>query len=136
MRAAAVVAFPLLVLVFWSFGDRLARVLGLRGGSSAEDFGLAIALSYGTVTLVVFLLAVAHAVTFGSILAVAAAMAALSLKGSGEKARGVIAWFRESRWKEILPPRAGLKGWLAALVILFYFLGLLVAMAPPTGIDA
>lgn len=132
----ALVAFPVLGLVFWAFGDRLARALGLRSESPAERFALSIVLSYGTVTLVLFGLAAVRGVTFGSVLAVAGAMALLSARDLREKAAGAVAFFRETRWRDLLPGRAGLEGWLALLTFLFYSLGLIVAMAPPTGIDA
>src|ERR1041384_3987715 len=132
MRAVAIVAFPLLILVFWAFGNRVARRLGLRSGSRSAEFGIAIALSYGTITLLTLLPAFFQAVTVGSVLATIATLAAVAAGDLREKAALSISGLREFRWRSLFPSRSELRGWLASFTVLFYLLGFIMALAPPT----
>jgi len=72
----AVPVFLLLVPIFLAFGDRLARLSGLRPGPLVERLSLSFVISVGAVTLVVFGLAVVQALSRWTGLAVAAVRAA------------------------------------------------------------
>lgn len=125
----ALPAFLVVLAAFRLFGDRMARAAGLQSDRPLERLGIALALSFAAVTLLVFLLALARAVGFASSALLVVAMAVVgraSARGALEDLRAglrAVRGPRTVRWS---------LGALAAAVIL---LGLVAAMAPPTGMD-
>ena len=127
----ALPAFLVLLTVFLSFGDRLARVLRLQPGPLLERLSLSWVLSTGVATLAVVLLAVFHAASTWSCLALAAAMAVASV-GS---ARTLLGELRKANWREAWRTADRLDRILVVLIGLFLAGGLVMALAPPTGMD-
>ncbi len=120
----ALPAFLAVLAVLLAFGDRLCRLLGLGSERPAERFGLALATSFGVLTLAVFLLALPRWVNFWSMLALLAAMALVA----GRSFLELPSWLRAG----VSEFRRGALGWLSGT---FLGLGFIAAMAPPTGID-
>jgi hypothetical protein len=131
----AVPVFALLLLVFWSFGDRVLRAMGLRTEGALERFALPTTLSLGAVTLAVFGLAVARQVTWISCLALAAAMAALSIPELRANLRTLREGVRALPWKTVLWPRGGWQSWATWMSGIVVLLGAVQALAPVTGMD-
>jgi hypothetical protein len=127
----AVPVFLLLVPIFIAFGDRLARQLGLRPGPLVERVSLSFVLAVGAVTLIVFGLAVAHALSPWTCMAVAAGMAAAGAGTVREGLRGLTS----VPWRQGIWPAGRLDRLLTALIGAFLGGGLLLALAPPTGMD-
>ncbi|HVE38458.1 MAG TPA: hypothetical protein VNM14_01135 [Planctomycetota bacterium] len=127
----AIVSFVVLVLVLLSFGERLTRLAGLRPGPLLERLSLSWTLSIGVVTLAVFGLAALHLVTRWSALLLVGMMALASLG----PARDLFRELRGVAWGEILLRRSGWDRVLLALIGLFLAGGLVMALAPPTGMD-
>ncbi len=126
----AILVFLLLVAVFIGFGDRLARLLGLRPGPLLERISLSFVLSIGVVTLAVFGLAVAHKLRWGcAFLAVMMGAAATGPMLGGLRAMKTVPW------RGILWPAGRLDRLLTLLTGGFLGTGLLMALAPPTGLD-
>jgi hypothetical protein len=126
----AITVFLLLVPIFIGFGDRLARLFGLRPGPLVERLSLAFVLSVGVVTLAVFGLAVAHKLRLGcAFLAVVMAGAATGSVLQGLRARKTVPW------RELLWPAERLDRVLTLLIGAFLGTGLVMALAPPTGMD-
>jgi hypothetical protein len=132
---AAVPVFALLLLVFWSFGDRVMRGLGLRTESAVERFALSVTVALGTVTLAVFGLAVAGLVTGVSCLLLAAGMAAVSLPDLRANLRTLKDGVRSVAWSRVLWPGRGWQSWAAWLSGIIVVLGAVQALAPVTGMD-
>ncbi len=128
---AGLAAFLLLAVLLWGFGEVLAARLGLAG----ERLGFPIALSYGFLTLAVFALAWGRFLSIGSLLALLGVMGLLAVRRLAAAARAGTVAVRTGGWKHLVPPR-GLDRWLAAGTVMFYGLALVMAMAPPTGMDA
>jgi hypothetical protein len=127
----ALLSFLVLTVVFLSFGERLARLAGLRPGPLLERLSLSWVLSTGVVTLAVFGLAAFHAVTIWSCLLLIAAMGLASFGAARElwgELKGVA-------WRVALRPAARLDRVLLVLIGLFLAGGLVMALAPPTGMD-
>jgi hypothetical protein len=127
----AVLAFILLASVFAGFGDRLVRLLGLRPGPPGERLSLSFVLSVGAVTLVVFALAAFHALTPWTCLALAAAMGAAACGPIRDGVRGA----RAVAWRDLVWPTGRLDRAMTVLIGAFLGTGLLMALAPPTGMD-
>jgi hypothetical protein len=128
---SSVVVFLLLVPIFIGFGDRLARVLGLSPGPLLERLSLSFVLSTGAVTMGVFVLAVTHALSPWTCLASAAAMAAVA---AGPVRAGVRS-LKTVPWRDLVWPAGRLDRLLTLLIGAFLGSGLLMALAPPTGLD-
>jgi hypothetical protein len=124
-------SFLVLLVVFLSFGERLARLLGLRPGPLLERLSLAWVLSTGVVTLVVFGLAVLRIMTPWSGLLLVALMGLASIGA----ARDLFRDLREVPWRDRFLRRSGLDRVLLVLIGLFLAGGLVMALAPPTGMD-
>lgn len=131
----AVPVFALLVLVFWSFGDRVMRGMGLRTEGAVERFALSTTLSLGAVTLAVFGLAVARQVTGVACVALWAAMAAVSIPELRANLRTLREGLRSVSWKAVLWPRGGWQSWAAWMSGITVLLGAVQALAPVTGMD-
>jgi hypothetical protein len=131
----AVPGFVLLALVFWSFGDRISGWAGLRVESPCCRFALSTALSYGAVTLLVFLLATLRGVTFVSCIAIVVAMAVISFRELRANTASLIRALKGGEWKGLLRPRGGWQGWATWLSGFILILGLVQALAPVTGMD-
>jgi len=131
----AVPVFAVLLLVFWSFGDRVMRGLGLRTEGAVERFALSTTLALGALTLAIFALAVARMVTWVSCLALAAAMAAVSFSELRANLRTLRDGLKSVSWKRVLWPQGGWQSWAAWLSGIVVILGTVQALAPVTGID-
>jgi len=131
----AVSGFVLLALVFWSFGDRISGWARLRVENAGGRFALSAALSYGAVTLAVFLLATLRAVTFLTCAGVVVAMAAISFRELRSNAAALLQGLKGVEWKGVLWPRGGWQAWAVWLSGLIVLLGLVQALAPVTGMD-
>ena len=129
-------AFILVALVFWSFGDRLSRWARLRTESAAGRFAFSSALSYGALTLLMFVLAVFRLVSFASCLGLLAAMAALSLPDLRANVMQLLQAIRQTAWKRLLWPGRDWEAWAVWLSGAIVVLGALQALAPVTGMDA
>lgn len=128
----ALLIFLAVLYVFWAFGDRVRGALGVTSASAGEGAGISIAIAYGVVTLSGFLVAlfrVAYPVVFWVLLA---GLAAVSLPGLRSNFVVLRDRFRRIPWR----PRRELAWWAWALTAVFVVLGLVVALAPPTGMDA
>jgi hypothetical protein len=127
----ALPVFVLLVPILLGFGERLARLLGLRPGPLVERLSLSFVLSTGAVTLAVFGLAVVHALTRWTCIALAAAMAAAAWGPlrDGFRGRGLLPW------RNLVWPAGRLDRLMAAVIGAFLGCGLVMALAPPTGMD-
>jgi hypothetical protein len=119
------------VLVLLSFGDRLARAAGLSPGGTVERLSLALVLSLGTVTLVVFAMAWSHLLSRGTGLALMAVLAAVGFGSMREGVRSI----RSTPWKELVWPSVPQDRLPALFCTAFIVTGLVMAMAPPTGMD-
>ena len=131
----AVPVFTLLLLVFWSFGDRVTRGLGLRTEGAVERFAFSTTLSLGILTLAIFALAAARLVTWVSCLALAAAMAALAFRELRTNVLAVKDGVRSVSWKRLLWPGKDWRAWAAWLSGVLVVLGGVQALAPVTGMD-
>jgi hypothetical protein len=127
----ALVSFLVLLIIFVGFGERLTRLAGLRSGPLLERLSFSWVLSTGVVTLGVFGLAVLRAVTRGSILLL---VVVLGLASIGP-ARDLFGELRSLPWRAILRPADRLDRILLVLIGLFLAGGLVMALAPPTGMD-
>ncbi len=131
----ALLEFAVLALVFWSFGDRVARTLNLREPGPVERFARSAALSCGILTLLVFALAVFRKVSFASCAGVVVVMGALSHRELGENVRTLLRSAARMEWKALLWSRGGWPGWAAWITGLILVLGAIQALAPATGMD-
>lgn len=126
-----VLSFVVLSTIFVGCGIRMSRVLDVDSGPRGERWALAFVLSTGLVTLVGFLLAAARVFTPGTCAAVAVGMGAAAL---GPLWAGIRALARPA-WREGLWPSGGLDRCMTGLAAAFLGLGLVMALAPPTGMD-
>jgi hypothetical protein len=131
----AVPGFALLLLVFWSFGDRLMRGLGLRTEGAVERFAFSTTLSLGAVTISIFTLAVTRQVTWISCLALAAGMAAVSLRELRTNLGILKTCLSSIPWKRVAWPGGDWQAWAAWLSGIIVVLGAVQALAPVTGMD-
>jgi hypothetical protein len=131
----SVPVFFAVALVFWSFGDRLLRWARFRIDDAAGRFALSVALSYGALSLFVFLLAIVQAVTFASCLLLLAGMAGVSFPQLWTNLQALFRGIRGVQWGGMLRPRGGWEAWAAWLAGLIVCLGAVQALAPPTGLD-
>jgi hypothetical protein len=127
----ALVAFLVLLVVLLSFGERLAGLAGIRPGPLLERLSFSWALSTGGVTLLVFGMAALHAVTPWSLLGLLGLLGLVSLGA----ARDLFRRLSEVAWGEVLGRPRGLDRLLLAGVGLFLAGGMVMALAPPTGMD-
>src|SRR6185436_2334857 len=109
--------------------------MGLRTEGALERFALSTTLSLGAVTLAVFGLAVARQVTWVSCLALAAAMAAVSIPELRANLRALREGVRSISWKAVLWPRGGWESWAVWMSGVIVLLGAVQALAPVTGMD-
>lgn len=131
----SVPVFAALALIFWSFGDRLLRAMRLRIDDAPGRFALSVALSYGTLSLAIFVLALLRVVSLASCAALVVLMAALAFRDLRSNLAALAAALRKIDWRRVLLPRGSWQdraAWLAGLIVL---LGAVQALAPPTGID-
>jgi len=129
-----VIALPaacVLVVVLIGFGDRLARILGLAPGPVIERLSLGLILSTGVVTLSVFACAWGHVLSRWTCLALVLAMAAF---GFGAVLRGA-RQLKTVPWTALVWPASIPDRILALFSTGFVATGLLMALAPPTGMD-
>lgn len=131
----AVPGFVLLLIVLWSFGDRMSIWAGLRLERAWERFALSTPIALGCLTVLVFLLAVLRVVTLASCLGLVAAMAALSWREIRTNASALARGAAVLEWKRLLWPRGGWQAWALWLSGLIVLLGLVQALAPTTGMD-
>jgi hypothetical protein len=132
---AAVPTFVLLILVFWSFGDRLARLLRLRTDDLPVPFALSVTLSLGAVTLLVFLLAVLRIVNTGVCLGLVAVMGLVSFRELRANLRLLVAGIRRLDWRRAIWPGRDWQGWALWLSGLVLLLAAVQSLAPVTGMD-
>jgi len=131
----AVPGFALLLLVFWSFGDRLVRGLGLRTEGAVERFAFSTTLSLGALTLSIFALAVARQVTWVSCLILALLMATVSFRELRANLGILKTGVASTSWKNVLWPGKEWQAWAAWLSGIIVILGTVQALAPVTGMD-
>jgi hypothetical protein len=131
----AVPGFALLLLIFWSFGDRMMRLLGLRTESAVERFAFSTTLSLSAVTLSIFALAVTRQVTWVSCLILAGGMAAVSFRELRSNLGTLKTSISSVPWKRVVWPGGDWQAWAAWLSGLIVALGAVQALAPVTGMD-
>lgn len=131
----AVPGFALLLLIFWSFGDRLMRGLGLRTEGAVERFAFSTTLSLGAVTLSIFALAVTRHVTWVSCLILACGMAAIGFRELRSNLGTLKTGFSSLSWKRVAWPGGDWQAWAAWLSGIIVILGAVQALAPVTGMD-
>lgn len=132
----AVLAFAALVPLFCAFGARAARACGLELEGFAERFGMAMALSLGACTLLVFLLAALQILSVATLLAVVGLMAVAAGRDLGGTIGALVRGLGGLRLRKAWRPRASLEWWAGAVTALFLTLSFVFALAPPTGMDA
>ena len=131
----AVPGFALLLLIFWSFGDRVMRGLGLRTEGAVERFAFSTTISLGAVTLSIFALAVTRHVTWISCLVLASGMAVVSLRELRANLGTLKAGVASVSWKQAAWPGRRWQAWAAWLSGIIVALGAIQALAPVTGMD-
>jgi hypothetical protein len=124
--------FLVLAAVLAAFGDRLSRALGLAPGPAVERVSLGFVIGVGVLTLAVFGLAILHRLTPWTCLAVGAGMLAAGLGTLREGAAAA----RRADWRSLLWPVSRFDRILSLLIAAFLVPALVMAMAPPTGMDS